>query len=53
MLFSFLPDNMDGRSMVYALSPGKTVGAGVSCTLPIMYFHNQNRPLADTSAVRQ
>jgi len=31
--------------MVYSLSPGKTVGAGVSCTLPMMYFNDQNRPL--------
>jgi len=31
--------------MVHALIPGKTVGAGVSSTLPIMNFTDQNRPL--------
>src|SRR5258708_10552898 len=30
--------------MVHALIPGKTVGADVSCTLPILNFNDQNRP---------
>jgi len=31
--------------MVHSLLPGKTVGADVSCTLPIMNFHDKNPPL--------
>jgi len=37
--------NGQGFFMVHALLPGKTVGADVSCTLPILNFHDQHRPL--------
>src|SRR5258708_13313585 len=32
------------RPVVHALIPGKTVGADVSCTLPILNFNDQNWP---------